>query len=137
MLCQQLSTLSDRSTTDLKALKHIKYSLRAVIALANGSQPLPEKDIFNPNQKTWAKMAQRMGARKPPKRKHSPADENNTEWCISPVKGKCTHKYTDPYAGGKRSGKRAKPDAVFSAANEHVLRSWAYAGCIFHFPPAY
>ena len=43
VLCQQLSTLSNRSTTDLKALKHIKYSLKAVIALANGSGPYPKK----------------------------------------------------------------------------------------------
>jgi len=132
-LCQQLSTLSDCSTTDLKALKHIKYSLRAVIALANRSQPLSEKDIFNPNQKTWAKTAQCMGARKPPKQKHGPADENNAERCIGPVKGKCAHKYTDPYAGGKRSGKHAKPDAVSSAANERTRA--AMCAVPMHAPP--
>jgi len=119
-LCQQLSTLSDRSTPDLKALKHIKYSLKGVIASANGSQPLPKKDIFNPNQKTWAEMAQRMGARKPPKRKHSPANENNAERCIGAAKGKCACKYTDLYAGGERLGKHAKPDAVSATANERA-----------------
>ena len=119
-LCQQLSNLGDRSTADLKALKHIKYSLKAVIALANRSRPLPEKDIFNPNQKTWAKTAKHMGTRKPPKRKHGPADENNAEQSIGPVKGKRARKYTDLYAGGERSGKRAKPDTVSATADERA-----------------
>jgi len=48
-LCQQLSTVSDHSTLDLQALKVIKRSLKTVIALANGSQALPKKDVFNAN----------------------------------------------------------------------------------------
>jgi len=61
-LCQQLTALSDDATPDLEALKTVKHSLKAVIASANGSRALPEKDNFNPNQKTWAEMAERMGA---------------------------------------------------------------------------
>ena len=62
VLCQQLTALSDDATPDLEALKTVKHSLKAVIASANGSWALPEKDNFNPNQKTWAEMAKHMGA---------------------------------------------------------------------------
>ena len=110
--------MSDRSTADLKALKSIKHSLKAIIALANRSWALPEKDVFNPNRKTQPETAVCMGARKAPKQKHGPSDENSTEQCIGPVKGKHARKYTDPYAGGERLGKCAKPDVVSAAANE-------------------
>jgi len=116
-LCQQLNA-SDRSTPDLKALKGVKYSLSAVIALANGSWALPEKDVFHHNRNTWAETAGRMGAGKAPKRKPGPTGANTSTECIGPVKGKRGHKYSDPYAAGERSGKRAKPDAVSAAANE-------------------
>ena len=43
--------------------------------------------------------------------------ENTSMECISVVKGKHLCKNIDPYAGGERSGKRAKPDAVSAAAN--------------------
>jgi len=117
VLCQQLTALSDDATPDLEALKTVKHSLKAVITLANRSQALPEKDNFNPNQKTWAKTAERMGARKAPRRKPGPSSGNITEQCIGAVKGK-RRKYSDPYAVGERSGKRAKPDAVSAAAND-------------------
>jgi len=59
-----------------------------------------------------------MGVRKAPKRKPTPVSGNSTERCIGAVKGKHARKHTDPYAGGERSGKRAKHDAVSAAANE-------------------
>jgi len=117
-LCQQLNTVSDHSTPDLKALKSVKFSLTQVIALANGSQALPEKDVFHPNKNTWAETAKHMGA-KPPKRKPGPIGGNTSTECIGPVKGRHACKYSDPYAVGKRSGKRAKPNVVSVAANEH------------------
>ena len=116
-LYQQLTALSDDTTPDLEALKTVKHSLKAVIALANRSQALPKKDDFNPNQKTWAETAKCMGARKAPRWKPGLPSGNITEQCIGPVKGKCC-KYSDPYAAGKRLGKRAKPDAVSTAAND-------------------
>ena len=118
-LYQQLTALSDDATPDLKALKSVKHSLNAAIALANGSRALPEKDNFNPNQKTWAKTVEHMGARKAPKWKPGPVGENTTERCIGAVKGK-RRKYSNPYAAGERSGKCAKPDAVSATANEHA-----------------
>jgi len=116
-LCQQLNT-SDRSTPDLKALKGVKYSLSMAIALANGSRVLPEKDVFHHNRNTWAETAGCMGAGKAPKRKPGPTGANTSTERISPVKGKRSCKYSDPYAAGERLGKRAKPDAVSAAANE-------------------
>ena len=117
VLCQQLTAVSDDRTPDLDNLKSVKYSLSTAIASANGSQALPKKDDFNPNKKTWAETAERMGAQKAPKRKPSPASGNTTEKCIGAVKGK-HRKYSDPYAAGERSGKCAKPDALSAAANE-------------------
>ena len=120
-LCHELSAVTDRSTLDLQALKSVKYSLKAVVASADGSRALPEKDVFHPNQKPWAETAERMGVRKASKRKQSLVGGNtNTERCIGAVKGKHTRKISDPYAGGERSGKRAKPDAVSAAANEQA-----------------
>ena len=118
VLCQQLSTVSDRSSLDLKTLKAIKHSLKSAIASANRSRALPEKDNFNPNQKTWAETAEHMGFSKAPKCKHSPVSGNTSsaEQCIGAAKGK-HHKYTDLYAGGKRSGKHTKPDVVSTTAN--------------------
>ena len=117
-LCQQLGAVSDRSTLDLKALRLIKCSLEKAIPSANGSRALPEKDTFNPNQFTWPEMINEMGAWNAPKWKHDLVDGNNTELRIGAVKGKRARKDTDGYAGGERSGKRAKPDAVSAAANE-------------------
>ena len=70
MLYQQLSTVSNCLTLDLQNLKVIKYSLKMVITLANGSWALPKKDLFNPNQKTWAEIAKCMGSAKAPKCQH-------------------------------------------------------------------
>jgi len=118
-LCQQLTAVSNDGTPDLDDLKSVKYSLSTAIALANGSRALPKKDDFNPNKKTWAETAKRMGARKAPKRKPGLASGNTMEKCIGAVKGK-HRKYSDPYAAGERLGKRAKPDAVSTAANERA-----------------
>jgi hypothetical protein len=39
------------------------------------------------------------------------------ERCIGAIKRRC-HKHNDPYAGGEKLGKNAKPDAVSPTANE-------------------
>ena len=114
-LCQQLMTVSDDVAPDVKALESVKFSLNAVIRLANGPQALPEKDDFNPNQKTWAETAKCMGVQRAPRWKPGLVGGNTTERCIGASKGKRC-KYSDPYAAGERSGKRAKPDAVSAAA---------------------
>ena len=97
-LSQQLTTVCDRSTPDLQALKSIKFSLKAAIALTHTACTLPEKDVFHPNRKTWAETAKWMGIRKAPKRKHSPTRENTSVERIGAVKGKHLRKNIDPYA---------------------------------------
>jgi len=87
-LYQQLNA-SNHSTPDLKALKGVKYSLSAVIALANRSWALPEKDVFHHNRNTWAETARCMGAGKAPKWKPGPTGTNTSMEHIGPVKGKC------------------------------------------------
>jgi len=78
-LCQQLMAVSDEATPDVQTLKLVKFSLNAAIALANRTRAFPEKENFNPNQKTWAKMAEHMGAWKAPRRKPSPVGGNTME----------------------------------------------------------
>jgi hypothetical protein len=39
---------------------------------------------------------------------------------IGVAKGKCRQVHSDPYTGGERSGKQAKPDAMSAAANAHA-----------------
>jgi len=134
-LCQQLTAVSDDGTPDLDDLKSVKYSLSTAIASANRSWALPEKDDFNPNKKTWAETAERMGAQKAPKRKPSPASGNTTEKCIGAVKGK-RRKYSDPYAAGERLGKRAKPDVVSATANECACATVPAPPCATALSPA-
>ena len=86
--------------------------------MAKGSCTLPKIDDFSPNWKTWTKMAVRMEVRKKsPKQKDGPVSRN-TEQRIGASKGKCSCKYSDPYAAGERLGKCAKPDAVSATTNE-------------------
>jgi len=57
----------------------IRYSLRAAVTSTNGFWPLSEKDIFPLNQKTWAEMAECIGARnqrKAFKQKYGPVSGN-------------------------------------------------------------
>jgi hypothetical protein len=57
-----------------------------------------------------------MGVKRVPKRR-LPKERGLTERSIGAAKGKRKCLYTDPYAGGERSGTRAKPDALSAAAN--------------------
>ena len=42
------------------------------------------------------------------------------ERSIGAAKGKHRRVHSDPYAGGERSGKRAKPDAISAVANANA-----------------
>jgi hypothetical protein len=64
--------------------------------------------------------AVRMGIKKAPKRKRLPEERGLTERSIGVAKGKCHCIHNDPYAGGERSGKHAKPDALSTVANAHA-----------------
>jgi hypothetical protein len=83
-----------------------------------GKGALPERDVIAPNQKSWPEMAKRMGAKKDPRRRCLPDEHGLTERSLGAVKGKRKRLHNDPYAGGERSGKRAKSDALsWAAAN--------------------
>ena len=63
--------------------------------------------------------AERMGVKWAPKRKWQrlPEERGLTEQSIGVAKGKRRRVHEDPYAGGERSGKRTKPNALFATAN--------------------
>ena len=64
-------------------------------------------------------MAKYIGVKRAPKQKRQclPEERGLTEQSIGIAKGKRRRVHEDPYAGGERSGKRAKPDALSTAAN--------------------
>jgi hypothetical protein len=103
----------------LEAIRSAKYTLSAAIASTQGTSALPHKDQIAPNQKSWTETAERMGVKRAPKRKRQrlPEERGLTEQSIGVAKGKRRRVHEDPYAGGERSGKRAKPDALSAAAN--------------------
>jgi hypothetical protein len=68
-------------------------------------------------------MAKRMGVKRAPKRKRLPEECGLTERSIGTTKGKRIRVYSDPYAGGEQSGKRAKPDALSTVANARAHAS--------------
>src|SRR6266851_2953500 len=113
-------TLASKSSSSavLEAARSAKYTLTVAIASIQGSNALPEKDIVAPNQKSWTETAKWMGVKRgAPKRKCLPEERGITAQSIGAAKGKRHRVHSDPYAGGKRSGKRAKPDVTSAAAN--------------------
>ena len=123
-LSQRLFSLSQKLTSEsgalnlvvIEAFQSANYSLVTAIASMEGNSALLEKDVIAPNQKSWPETAQRMGTKKVPKPWCLPEEHGLTECSIGVVKGKHKHLHNDPYAGGERSGKCAKPDAVSRAA---------------------
>lgn len=127
-LTQDIVSLSQRLTSGeeeqsapnpavIEAFRSAKYSLTTAVASMEGRSALPEKDVIAPNQKSWPETAERMGAKKAPRRRCLPEERGLTERSIGVVKGKRKRLHNDPYAGGERSGKRARPDALSQAAN--------------------
>ena len=111
----------DPNPAVLEAFQSAKYSLTTAITSIDGKGALPEKDVIAPNQRSWPETSKRMGAKKVPRRR--PDERGLTERSIGAVKGKRKRLHNDPYAGGERSGKRAKRDALSQAsqaANAHA-----------------
>ena len=102
----------------IEAFQSAKYSLTTVIASMEGKGVLPEKDVIAPNQKSWPETAKCMGAKKDPRCRCLSDEIGLTEYSLGAIKGKQKCLHNDyPYAGGERSGKRAKSDALSQAAN--------------------
>lgn len=99
----------------MAAAQSVKYSITAAIASTQGTRALPDKEPVPPNQHSWPETAVKMGVKRAPKCR-LPGERGLTERSIGARKGK-RKTYADPYAGGERSGKRAKPDALSAAAN--------------------
>ena len=121
LLSQQLDDkiggLADDPNPDvMKAIRSAKHSLTAAIASTQGLRALPDKEDVAWNQNTWAETAERMGYKRAPKHRLS-GEHGITERSIGSRKARKQRQHTDPYAGGERSGKRAKPDALSAAAN--------------------
>ena len=119
LLSQELDKIGDipdESAPDVvEAFRSVKYSLTAAIASTQGSRALPNREVSPPNQNSWTETAERMGCKRAPKRR-LPGEHGLTERSIgAPRKRKCL--YVDPYAGGERSGRCAKPDALSAEAN--------------------
>jgi len=125
MLSQTLAAMQAARSTESTAAQSIavieaahsaKYSLTAAIMATQGNNPLPNPDIIAQNHKSWMETAKQMGvAKKLSKHPHPAEDSGLTARSIGVVKGKRRRIHNDPYAGGERSGKRAKPDAPSTA----------------------
>jgi len=98
----------------VEAVQSAKTSLTVAIASAS---PLPPKERIASNQHSWTKTSERMGVKK---HHRLPEEVRPTAEAIGTAKGKRRLVYTNPYAGGKRPGRLAKPDAVSAVANQKV-----------------
>jgi hypothetical protein len=103
-----------QSDAVIEAARSAKYSLTAVIAATQGNNALPNPDVIPQNHKSWTETAKQMGVTKS-KRPRPAEDSGLTARSIGVVKGKRRRIHNDPYAGGERSGRRAKPDAASTA----------------------
>ena len=143
-LSQRLFSLSQKLTSEsgtpnpvvIEVFRSANYSLATAIASMEGNSALPEKDVIAPNQKSWPETARRMGTKRVPKPRCPPDEHGLTERSIGVVKGKHKRLHNDPYAGGERSGKRAKPDAVSRAARRAPTPSPAALSPAAPFPTA-
>jgi hypothetical protein len=133
LLTQEISSLSTNLTSAsmnisqsshaalIDAARSFKYSLTAAIASTEGTSALPDKENIAPNQKSgWGETARLMGVKRAPRRKCLPEERGMTERAVSAVNRKRSRIDSDPYAGGERSGKRAKPDALSAEANRRA-----------------
>ncbi|KAI9443844.1 hypothetical protein H4582DRAFT_2071329 [Lactarius indigo] len=102
----------------VEAVRSAKVSLSAAIASVTGANSWPHKERIAPNQHSWTETTKRMGIKKTIKCRRLPEEVRLTEKTIGAAKGKRRQVYTDPYAGGERPGKLAKPDALSDAANQ-------------------
>jgi hypothetical protein len=135
------NTAEDPNLALMEAIQLVRHTLTAALASTRGARALPNKENLPPNQNTWMETAEQMGLKCP---KHRLPDEIRlTNQSIGIAKGKCHRIYKDPYTGGERSGKHAKPDARVCLAlpvppAPPVLAPWALplAGILGPFPLA-
>ncbi len=110
------------SPETVRNLQMVETHLTAVVHNSCSSEsPLPEKDAIPPNQGTWTKTAERMGAKRQRRRPRptiaSSPEPPATERIGGLNRKKPRVKITDPYSGGLSSGRDAAPDARTAAQN--------------------
>ena len=88
------------------------------------SGALPKRERLSPNRNLWRDTSRNMNVRISPRRRQRPPTPpvlpNSTARHIGPSGKRKLPLYPDPYGGGEQSGKRAKPDALSPAANDHA-----------------
>ncbi len=112
---QSAESTAAQSDAVIEAARSAKYSLTAAIAATQGNNALPNPDVIARNHKSWTETAKQMGITKSKCLRPAAEDSRLTARSIGVVKGKCHRIHNDPYAGGERSGKCAKPDAPSTA----------------------
>ena len=63
---------------------------------------------------------ERIGIKKAVKCHQLPEEAGLTQKAIGAAKSKCCQVYTDPYAGGERPGRLARPNVVMATTNQRV-----------------
>jgi hypothetical protein len=129
-LDDKIAELTEESVpTVMEIVRTVKYSLTTAIASTQNLRALPDKETVAPNQKSWTETAKRMGVKRGP-RKRLPEERGLTDRSIGASKGKRACIHTDPYGGGERSGKRAKPDALSATANARARAPTPSSGAL-------
>ena len=120
------------SPETVRNLQMVETHLTAVVHNSHSSEsPLLEKDAIPPNQGTWTKTAERMGAkrqRRRPRPTIASSPEPLATECIGGLNCKKPRvKITDPYSGGLSSGRDTAPDAQTAAQNVEACTHTAAA----------
>ena len=114
-LGEEFLELAPDDPETVKSLQMTRSQLNAARLSVNDSRSrLPEKEQIAPNQLSWPPTAARMGVKRGEKRRGKVDSAHTAEHIGVPKRKRPTD---DPYGAGEQSGKRAKPDAISSAAN--------------------
>ena len=98
-----------------KSIQMARSQLNAIrLSMNDSASRLPEKEQIAPNQLSWPPTAARMGVKRGEKRRRKVDSALTADHIGVPKRKRPTD---DPYGAGEHSGKRAKPDAVSTAAN--------------------
>ena len=112
-----LASTSRHYQVAIEALRSAKYFRMVAIASMKGTS-LPNQQLIAPHQTSWGETAAGSGVKRAPKRKCLPEERGITERLIGTIaKGKRRRTNSDPYAGGKCSGKRVKSDVPSMETN--------------------
>jgi hypothetical protein len=97
------------SPETVQSLQMVESHLTAIVHCSTSSEsPLPDKEVIPPNQGTWTKTVEQMGAKRQRRRPRpattSPPEPSATEHIGELNCKKARVKITDPYSGGVSSG---------------------------------